>query len=115
MVIVQCTLCIVPYGPELMVCLVSKSVYILIVQGVYGVILHYLYYCTTGCSFYCLSMLLIIYTTALYSAHTTGCPFYCLSMLLIIYITAPYSAHITGCPFSIKCWLKKMIFSNSVK
>ena len=43
------------------------------VQGVYGVILHYLYYCTTGCSFYCLSMLLIIYTTTIYTAHTTGC------------------------------------------
>merc|ERR1711954_66348 len=33
-VIVHCTLCIVPYGPELMVCLVSESVYILIVHGV---------------------------------------------------------------------------------
>ena len=51
------------------------------VQGVYGVILHYR---TTGCSFNCLSMSLIIYITAPYSVHTTGCPFYCLSMLLII-------------------------------
>ena len=43
------------------------------VQGVYGVILPYLYYCTTGCLFYCLSMLLIIYTTTIYTTHTTGC------------------------------------------
>ena len=34
MVIVHCTLCIVPYGPKLMVCLVSKSVYILFLHGV---------------------------------------------------------------------------------
>ena len=52
------------------------------VQGVYGVMLHFLYYCTIGCSFNCLSM------------------------SLIIYITAPYSAHTTGCLSSIWCWLK---------
>ena len=67
------------------------------VQGVYGVMLHFLYYCTIGCSFNCLSMLLIIYITAPYSAHTTGCPFYCLSMLLIIYTTTVYTTHTTGC------------------
>ena len=52
------------------------------VPGVYGVLLHYR---TTGCSFNCLSMSLIIYITAPYSVHTTGCPFYCLLMLLIMF------------------------------
>ena len=42
------------------------------VPVVYGVLLPYR---TTGCSFNCLSMSLIIYVTVPYSVHTTGCPF----------------------------------------
>ena len=79
-----------------MVCMVFKGVYVLMVSvmsmvfmlfiafmchgvfsvhGVHGVFDVLLHYRTTGCSFNCLSMSLIIYITVPYSVHTTGCPF----------------------------------------
>ena len=63
------------------------------VHGVYGVLLHYR---TTGCSFNCLSMSLIIYITV-----SLQCSYYRVSILVFIdvidYITGPYSVHNIGC------------------